>query len=63
VNLKPGWAEAHFSLAMVYATQQPPFRELAQWHYQKALASGYPRNQEFERLAAEKGAVAERGSR
>jgi Flp pilus assembly protein TadD len=54
VNLKPGWAEAHFSLAMVYATQQPPFKELAQWHYQKALASGYPRNQEFERLMEEK---------
>jgi tetratricopeptide (TPR) repeat protein len=61
VNLKPGWAEAHFSLAMVYATQQPPFRELAQWHYQKAVGNGYPRNQEFERLAAEKSAVAERG--
>jgi Flp pilus assembly protein TadD len=63
VNLKPGWGEAHFSLAMVYATQQPPFRELAQWHYQKAVGNGYPRNQEFERLVAEKGAVAERGSR
>lgn len=54
VNLKPGWAEAHFSLAMVYASQQPPFKELAQWHYQKALAGGYPRNQEFERLMEEK---------
>jgi len=62
ISLRPGWGEAHFSLAMIYATQQPtPFKELAQWHYQKALASGYPRNQEFERLSAEK--VAERGSR
>jgi tetratricopeptide (TPR) repeat protein len=54
VNLKPNWGEAHFSLAMVYATQQPPFKELAQWHYNKALAAGYPRSQEFERLVAEK---------
>src|SRR5258705_6134272 len=23
INLKPNWGEAHFSLAMVYATQQP----------------------------------------
>jgi Tfp pilus assembly protein PilF len=54
VNLKPNWGEAHFSLAMVYATQQPPFKELAQWHYNKALAAGYPRSQEFERLMTEK---------
>jgi len=54
VNLKPNWGEAHFSLAMVYATQQPPFKELAQWHYNKAIAGGYPRSQEFERLMAEK---------
>lgn len=54
IGLRPGWGEAHFSLAMVYATQQPPFKELAQWHYQKALAGGYPRNQEFERMVAEK---------
>jgi len=50
VQLKPGWSEAHYSLAMVYATQQPPFKELAQWHYQKAIAAGYPRNIEFEKL-------------
>jgi Tfp pilus assembly protein PilF len=50
VSLRPGWGEAHFSLAMVYATQRPPFKELAQWHYQKALVGGYPRNQDFERI-------------
>jgi Flp pilus assembly protein TadD len=54
VHLRPGWAEAHFSLAMVYATQQPPFKELAQWHYQKAIASGYPRNLDFEKLLEER---------
>ena len=50
VQLKPGWGEAHFSLAVVYATQQPNFKELAQWHYQKAIAGGYPRDVEFERM-------------
>jgi len=50
VSLRPGWGEAHFSLAMVYATQRPPFKELAQWHYQKALVGGYPRNLDFERM-------------
>ena len=49
VQLKPGWGEAHYSLAVVYATQQPNFKELAQWHYQKAIAGGYPRNVEFEK--------------
>jgi len=54
ISLRPGWGEAHFSLAMIYATQQPPFKELAQWHYQKAIAGGYARNQEFERMLNEK---------
>ena len=54
VQLRPGWGEAHYSLAMVYATQQPPFKELAQWHYQKAITGGYPRNVEFEKMIEEK---------
>ena len=54
ISLRPGWGEAHFALAMTYATQQPPFKELAQWHYQRAIQGGYPRNQEFERMVNEK---------
>jgi Tfp pilus assembly protein PilF len=54
VQLRPGWGEAHFSLAVVYATQQPPFKELAQWHYQKALTGGYPRDPDFEKLVEDK---------
>jgi tetratricopeptide (TPR) repeat protein len=50
VQLKPGWGDAHYLLAVVYATQQPPFRELAQWHYQKAVDSGAPRNVELEKV-------------
>ena len=54
VQLRPGWGEAHFSLAMVYASQNPPFKELAQWHYQKALTGGYPRDLDFEKMVEEK---------
>jgi len=37
----------------VYALQQPPFLELARWHYDKALALGGKPNPEIEkRLSA-----------
>ena len=55
VQLKPGFGEAHYLLAVLYGTQQPPFRELAEWHYKKAIAAGYPRNPEFEKTIEEKG--------
>jgi Flp pilus assembly protein TadD len=49
VQLMPGYAEAHNNLAVVYATQRPPFPELARWHYQKALANGQPKNPALEK--------------
>jgi len=54
VQLKPGWGEAHYLLAVLYGTQQPPFKELAEWHYKKAIAGGYPRNPEFEKTIEDK---------
>jgi Flp pilus assembly protein TadD len=54
VQLKPGWGEAHYLLAVLYGTQQPPFKELAEWHYKKAIAGGYPRNPDFEKTIEEK---------
>jgi tetratricopeptide (TPR) repeat protein len=48
VQLKPGWGEAHYLLAVLYATQQPNFKELSQYHYKKAIAGGAPRNVELE---------------
>jgi len=42
IQLKPGWGDVHYLLAVIYATQRPPYKELAQWHYQKSLA-GDPR--------------------
>lgn len=49
VELKPNYAGAHYNLAVVYATQHPPAPALARWHYQKAIAAGYPRNPELEK--------------
>jgi tetratricopeptide (TPR) repeat protein len=50
IQLDPGYKSAHYNLAVVYATQQPPFIELARWHYQKALAYGHPSSAELERM-------------
>lgn len=49
ISLKPNWGDAHYQLAVIYLTGNPPFRELARWHYQKAISGGVPRNFELER--------------
>ena len=48
VQLKPNWGDAHYLLAVLYATQEPKFNELAQYHYKKATAGGAARNLELE---------------
>lgn len=50
IQLDPNNAGAHHNLAIVYATQKPPFLALARYHYQKALALGHPRNAELEKM-------------
>ncbi len=52
IQLAPGYAVAHYNLAVYYATQQPPTRELARWHYQKAVSVGHPKSDELEKLLA-----------
>jgi Flp pilus assembly protein TadD len=47
-QLKPGWGEAHYQLAVLYATQEPGFKELALYHYRQAIAGGVARNRELE---------------
>ena len=42
----------HYNLAVYYATQQPPTRELARWHYQKAVTVGHPKSDDLEKLLA-----------
>ncbi len=49
IQLQPNYGGAHYNLAIVYLAQQPPARELARWHYQKAIAAGHPANPEVEK--------------
>jgi tetratricopeptide (TPR) repeat protein len=57
IQISPGYASAHYNLAVVYATQQPPFTELARWHYQKALAFGHPQSADLEKMMERKQAT------
>ncbi len=57
VALDPNYGEAHANLAAVYALQQPPYLELARWHYDKALALGGRPNAEIEKRLATAGAA------
>ena len=52
ITLKPGWGDAHYLLAVLYATQEPNFKELAHYHYKKAIAGGAARNVELEQWMA-----------
>jgi len=49
VMLNPNYAGAHHNLAVIYATQKPPFMELARYHYNKALALGQAPNADLEK--------------
>lgn len=40
IKAKPDYAEAHFNLAVIYATAKPPSIALAKRHYEKALELG-----------------------
>jgi tetratricopeptide (TPR) repeat protein len=54
IILKPDYGGAQNNLAVFYLTQQPPSLELARWHYDKAIAAGFPHNPEMEKLLNEK---------
>lgn len=49
IQLQPNYAGAHYNLAIVYLSQQPPATQLARWHYQKAIAAGHPANPDVEK--------------
>jgi tetratricopeptide (TPR) repeat protein len=46
----PDYAEAHFNLAVVYATANPPAKELAKRHYAKATSLGAEPDPSLEKL-------------
>lgn len=50
IELDEGYGDAHFNLAVIYATQTPPAKELAKRHYNRALELGVPKDQELEKL-------------
>lgn len=57
IILKPDYGGAQNNLAVFYLTQNPPSVELARWHYGKAIAAGFPRNPDLEKMLEEKEAV------
>jgi Flp pilus assembly protein TadD len=50
IELQPGYGNAHHNLAVLFLTQQPPFVEMARWHYQKALQLDAPRDPDLEKM-------------
>jgi tetratricopeptide (TPR) repeat protein len=50
LEANPDYADAHFNLAVIYATAQPPSRELAKRHYAKATSLGAQPDSSLEKL-------------
>jgi len=50
LTIDPNYAEAHFNLAVVYATQTPPSLEMARKHYASALQLGTEPDRALDRL-------------
>ncbi len=50
IELDDSYGDAHFNLAVIYATQMPPAKELAKRHYNRALELGVPKDEELEKL-------------
>jgi len=50
IELDPNYGDAHFNLAVIYATQKPPALELARRDYNRALELGIPRDEQLEKI-------------
>ena len=50
IAANPDYADAHFNLAVIYATAQPPAKDLAKQHYAKATALGTAPDPSLEKL-------------
>lgn len=48
IELDPNYGDAHFNLAVIYATQRPPSLELARRHYNRSIELGIPRDPQLE---------------
>ncbi len=50
----PDYADAHYNLAFVYASETPPSLELARWHYKRATDLGHAKVEAMDKLLAPK---------
>lgn len=50
IEIDPAYGDAHFNLAVIYATQRPPAKELSKKHYKMALDLGIPKDAQLEKL-------------
>jgi Flp pilus assembly protein TadD len=50
IELDPNYGDAHFNLAVIYATQKPPAKELARRHYKMATDLGIPKDSQLEKM-------------
>jgi Flp pilus assembly protein TadD len=57
IELDPSLGDAHFNLAVIYASQKPPARELARKHYKAALDLGIPKDPQLEKFFSEEAIV------
>jgi len=52
IEIDPNFGDAHFNLALVYATSKPPSLELARREYNRALELGIAKDPRLEKLLA-----------
>ena len=50
IEIDPNFGDAHFNLALVYATSKPPSLELARREYNRALELGIAKDERLEKL-------------
>ena len=50
IELDPSFGDAHFNLALIYATEKPPVIEMARQEYKKALDLGIAKDDRLEKL-------------
>jgi Tfp pilus assembly protein PilF len=50
IEINPQYADAHFNLAVIYATGKPPAKMMAKKHYNEAIRLGSPPDPSLEHL-------------
>ena len=50
IALNPKYADAHFNIAVIYATNRPPAKEQAEEHYKTAVSLGASPDPALEKL-------------